>query len=120
MKTRTMIRAHTRRVLAGGALLLAATLLVSGATVADEGDGQTIDPATQAAWLYDHFCCEHAAEMPSEAIVDPATQAAWLYDHFCCEHAAEMPSEAIVDPATQAAWLYDHFCCEHAAEMGAA
>ena len=62
MKTRTKFRAHTRRLMASGALVLAATLLVSGATVASDAAGQSIDPATQAAWLYDHFCCEHAAD----------------------------------------------------------
>ena len=90
METWTMVRAHTRRLLASGALVLVATLLVSGATIANQPDGQSVDPATQAAWLYDHFCCEHASDMAREVFVDPATQAAWLYDHFCCEHAAEM------------------------------
>jgi len=90
MKTWTMIRAHTRRVMASGALVLAATLLVSGATIGNEVDGQSIDPATQAAWLNDHFSCEHAAEMAEAVSIDPATQAAWLNDHFSCEHAAEM------------------------------
>ena len=93
MKTRT-IRANTRRVLAGGALVLTATLLVSGAAVGNDADVQfaepVVDPATQAAWLYDRFCCEHAVEMAKVVYVDPATRAAWLYDHFCCEHASEM------------------------------
>ena len=92
MKTRTMIRARMRPFLASGAVVLAATLLVSGATIGSEADGQSVDPATQAAWLYDHFCCENAAEMARVVSVDPATQAAWLYDHFCCENAAEMGS----------------------------
>ena len=78
------------RVATGFALVIAATLLVSGSTIGSDADGQSIDPATQAAWLRDHFCCEHAAEMPKTMIIDPATQAAWLRDHFCCEHAAEM------------------------------
>ena len=90
MKTRKKVRVHTRRLMASGALVLAATLLVSGATVGSDADGQSIDPETQAAWLYDHFCCEHAAEMAKVVLVDPATRAGWLYDHFCCEHAAEM------------------------------
>ncbi len=90
MKTRTKSRAHTRRLMASGALVLAATLLVSGATVASDAVGQSVDPATQAAWLHDHFCCEHAADMARVVLVDQATQAAWLYDHFCCEHAADM------------------------------
>jgi hypothetical protein len=90
MKTRTSIRAHARRVLASVALVVAATLIVSGATVASDAGDQPIDPTTQAVWLYDHFCCEHAADMARTVLVDPATQAAWLYDHFCCEHAAEM------------------------------
>ena len=118
MKTRTNLLAHTRRVLAGGALVLAATLLASGATVATDADGQSIDPATQAAWLYDHFCCEHAAEMTGAEPVDLATQAAWIHDHFSSEHAADMARTVFVDPTIQAAWLYDHFCCEHADEMG--
>ena len=92
MKTWLTIRAHTSRVATGLALVLAATLLVSGTTIGSDDQGPTIDPAMQASWLYDHFCCEHAAEMPpaEPAIVDAAMQASWLYDHFCCEHAAEM------------------------------
>ena len=90
MKTRAKIRAHARQVAASCALVLAATLCVTGATIGSEADGQSIDPATQAAWLRDHFCCEHAADMAEPVVIDPATQAAWLRDHFCCEHAAEM------------------------------
>jgi hypothetical protein len=90
MKTWLTIRAHAWQVTTSLALVLAATLLAPGTTIASEPDDQSIDPATQAAWLYDHFCCEHAAEMPASVTIDPATQAAWLYDHFCCEHAAEM------------------------------
>jgi hypothetical protein len=63
MKTWLTVRAHAWQVVAGFVLVLAATLSVAGATVGSDADGQTIDPATQAAWLHDHFCCEHAAEM---------------------------------------------------------
>jgi hypothetical protein len=76
--------------MAGGVLVLAATLLASGASIASDAPGQPIDPAMQAAWLQDHFCCEHAADMAKVVLVDPTTQAAWIHDHFCCEHAAEM------------------------------
>jgi hypothetical protein len=74
----------------GGALVLAATMSFSGTTFGNDADDHSIDPATQAAWFHDHFCCEHAAQMTQVSIVDPATQAAWFHDHFCCEHAAEM------------------------------
>ena len=90
MKTWPNLRVHARRFVTGGALILAATLLVSGTTIGSEADGRTIDPATQAAWLQDHFWCEHGAEMAEAVAIDPATQAAWLQDHFWCEHGAEM------------------------------
>ena len=60
---RTMTRTYTRRFMGGAVLVLAATLLASGATIASDAPGQPGDPAAQAAWLQDHFCCEHAAEM---------------------------------------------------------
>ena len=63
MRTWLTIRAHAWQVASGLALVLAATLLVSGTAVASEPDGPTIDQAKQASWLYDHFCCEHAAQM---------------------------------------------------------
>ncbi len=90
MKTWLTIRARMWQVVTGFTLVLAATLLVSGTAIASDTDGQSIDPATQAAWLHDHFCCEHAAQMAEAMTIDPAVQASWLRDHFCCEHAAEM------------------------------
>jgi hypothetical protein len=90
MKTWPMIRSHARRLVTSGALILAATLLASGTTIGSEADGRTTDPATQAAWLQDHFRCEYGAEMTDAVAIDMATQAAWLQDHFRCEHGAEM------------------------------
>jgi hypothetical protein len=81
---------HAWLVMTGSAIVLALTLLVSGAAISSGSDGVAVDEATQAAWLRDHFCCEHAAQMPNVVTIDQATQAAWLRDHFCCEHAAQM------------------------------
>ncbi len=58
MKTWLMMRTG-----AGLALVLAATMFASGTTIGSEPESESIDPATQAAWVYDHFLCEHAAEM---------------------------------------------------------
>ena len=63
MKTWPMIRSHARRLVTSVALIVAATLLASGTTIGSDADGRTIDMATQAAWLQDHFRCEHGAEM---------------------------------------------------------
>jgi hypothetical protein len=90
MKTRLMTSAQARRMATGGALLLAAALLVSGVTIGSEAADQPIDPVTQAAWLEQHFRCEHHAEMVADQLIDPVTQAAWLEQHFRCEHHAEM------------------------------
>jgi hypothetical protein len=90
MNTRPMIAALARRLAASGALVLATALVVPGVAVGAEPDGQPIDPVTQAAWLADHFWCEHHAEMADGQPIDPVTQAAWLADHFWCEHHAEM------------------------------
>jgi hypothetical protein len=90
MKTRPTRAAHARLIATSGALALAAALLISAVAVGSAPDAQSIDPATQAAWLTDHFRCEHHAEMAGGLSIDPATQAAWLTDHFRCEHHAEM------------------------------
>jgi hypothetical protein len=63
MKTRPMIAAHARWLATSGALVLVAALLLSGVTIGSEPDNEPIDPATQAAWLEQHFRCEHHAEM---------------------------------------------------------
>jgi hypothetical protein len=90
-----MIVASARWVATVGALAVVAALIVSGMAIGSDADGQPTDLATQAAWLEDHFRCEHQAEMAAglmagDPMVDLATQAAWLEDHFRCEHQAEM------------------------------
>ena len=130
MNARPVIAAPALRVASVGTLVLAAVLIVPGVTIGGEPDDQSIDPATQAAWLEQHFQCEHPAEMAdglmaAGPMIDPATQAAWLEQHFQCEHPAEMAdglmaAGPMIDPATQAAWLEQHFQCEHPAEMAVA
>jgi hypothetical protein len=120
MKTRPMIAAPVRWLATSGALVLAATLVVSGVTIGGDDAGQPFDPATQAAWLEQHFRCEHPAELAAGQPFDPATQAAWLEQHFRCEHLAELAAGQPFDPATQAAWLEQHFRCEHLAELAEA
>jgi hypothetical protein len=117
VKTRLMTSAREGLISTSGALVLVAALVVSLATVGGATDGEPIDAATQAAWLADHFRCEHGSEMTEAVAIDAATQAAWLADHFRCEHGAEMTEAVAIDAATQAAWLADHFRCEHGAEM---
>jgi hypothetical protein len=89
-----MIAAHARRAATSAVLILAVALLVSGGTSGSESDGQPIDPATQAAWLEEHFRCDHRAEMPHGQPIDPATQAAWLEEHFRCDHRAEVEKDS--------------------------
>jgi hypothetical protein len=91
VKTRLMTSAREGLISTSGALVLVAALVASGATVgAEMTDGEPIDAATQAAWLAEHFRCEHGAEMTDGEPIDAATQAAWLAEHFRCEHGAEM------------------------------
>jgi pheromone shutdown protein TraB len=117
VKTQLMTSAHARRIATCGPLVLVAALVVSGATLGSGTDSEPIDAAAQAAWLADHFGCEHGAEMTEAVAIDAAAQAAWLADHFGCEHGAEMTEAVAIDAAAQAAWLADHFGCEHGAEM---
>jgi hypothetical protein len=92
MHTRPVIAASARRVATVGALAVVAALIVSGMAIGSDADGP-IDPSLQAAWLEEHFRCEHQAEMDAEMLaggpIDPAVQAAWLEDHFRCEHQAD-------------------------------
>jgi hypothetical protein len=92
MNAQPMIAAHARRVATSGALVLVALLLVLGVTIGSEGDGLKSDPATKAAWLEQHFRCEHHAELAAGQPIDLVSQAAWLEQHFRCEHHAE-PAE---------------------------
>jgi hypothetical protein len=63
VKTRLTTAAHAQRIAMSGVLVLVVALIVSGATLGSATDSEPIDAATQAAWLEQHFRCEHHAEM---------------------------------------------------------
>jgi hypothetical protein len=90
MNARPMIAAHARRVVTSGALVLVASLLVLGVSIGSEGDGSKSDLVSQAAWLEQHFRCEHHAELAAGQPIDLVSQVAWLEQHFRCEHHAEL------------------------------
>ena len=80
MKTRPMIAAPARWLATSGALVLAAALVLSGVTIGGDDGGQPFDPATQAAWLEQHFRCEpYHCTLTAGACVDRQAQRVFVH-----------------------------------------